>query len=197
MLNGMERFFGRREQFKFTVTLTEMELVDAPPMTARIYAKIKQGSRHVQTPSVSIVSNRAHWTDPIVLECNHNQHSRSSHQIRLSFRIENPKGNKFTRFGVVELELPSPGQKISMDVSKLLENCTYNTYFKCHYEVVQPGSLSKTINEEEEPLEEQSTSIPVFERLTEEQQQSLGVNTELLQELEREVDEIFAEVALQ
>ena len=124
----------RRRYNQITVILSDMELIDIPPLQNKFYIKAKQAGTEFTTDSIQVVKNTVKWPNPIKIDCEVPLDStKRGTPLRLSFRYENASGSGFSRLGIVELAVTdliiNSNQKESQKIHHLLTNCKYNTYF--------------------------------------------------------------------
>lgn len=102
-------------------------LTDIPTQTRKIFIKAKIGMISRTTKSVSIKSNRACWSYPIVLQIRTHGDLKKN-KIRLSFRLESGvSGKKFKRYGHVTIFLCDCKYQAVDHINKELLNCKFGT----------------------------------------------------------------------
>jgi hypothetical protein len=123
--------FRRAKIAKTRLELRDMRLTDIPPMHNLLFLKVKQGRSFVRTRKFPIEKSRVNFEEPIIFDYALPCDSRAHHPkpLRLSFRQETSTKSGFTRFGNCEIDIMEMIVNGATEVSILLSECAYNTYF--------------------------------------------------------------------
>jgi hypothetical protein len=204
--------FFRRTAPVVTVFISNLALIRIPTHGARIFVKVKHGRlASACTPSVDITDNSAEWKTPLRLNYRMVPAlSRSKpNLLRFSFRLEDPSGRGYTRYGIVEQDLALIPRDESSFLVTPLHDCHYNTEFRCTLYI--PDKTAVQLPEERTAQPEaavprqiaKARSAPAIPPALEDQlppsdsdplELPAGVTEERLDALARQVDEIWSDV---
>lgn len=114
---------------KKKLILKDIQLIDLPTRQNRMLVKIKNCVSPVTTKPYPIVDNQCIFTDPVEIDVNLPKNIASVASkprlgkvkpLRLSFRLEDPSGIGFTRYGIAMVDL------IKVAIDGTTSNPTYN-----------------------------------------------------------------------
>jgi hypothetical protein len=178
---------------KTRISLVNMRLIDIPPCESLVFVKFKQGRRGDQSQKFPIVKSTVCFTDPLLFDYEMGRHSKP---LRLSFRFENPHNARFTRYGVVEIDVMQRIIDCNFAIRILLSDCSYNTYFTATLHVPGEAPFPRQSCPAEEPRSlptsssssSASTSDVLYSTIP------MAISRETFDRLEREVDLMLADV---